>query len=599
MKLLFLISSIPAFLLLSCAHVSAPLSPKTLTSDLFPQAITRSEYYRELAAGYALDEQTDKAIELFRLSLLHSPRNIKTKLQLSDAFRKVKMEHLAIAELSDVLKIEPTHTLALQKLGDLYLTTHIYSKARLAYNELLKQNSTDDKSLWALFFIDKIEKKYDDAFKRLNRIENLMAILPEEDRESWSRSDLKFHISNEKASLFRLQKNWTEEQKYLISTYELKPNFLNHVLLLSDSYFRFNKWTEAALVLQRFTETNDFNYEISERLASASVQLKNYEVVLREYAKQRPWSYDPYIIDLKTAHIYFLMKDYATAEKKYLALQSIRFNEEVIYYLSKIYQLSDRLQESASLLAQMPVMSDYYGEAQVELANFEKKNNDFNVAINRLRKAHGKRPDLAILYKSYADLLIENNRFVESIALLEQGIGFYPKDEELRFKLGFIHYRLNNQKSFKKQMAEVLKINPENAQIYAGLAELWYVKNKKALEVEFFVRKAMELKSNNRSLKPLLAWAMLEQNRSVEAIALFEEYYEQNPSEYFYVKSLAEIYSHGHVSTKADAFMKVALGLGTEANLKEKLMEKIQKKPALLDPSEQSQSRMPASLENF
>ena len=583
----------------SCAHQVLTDRPKTITSDIFPEKITRSEYYREMASGYAHDEQSTKAIELFRLSLLHDPHNITAKIQLSDAFRKEKMEHLAIAQLAEVLQSQPTNILALQKIGDLYLSTHIYEKARLSYLELQRLDPNDDKTIWALYFISKLQKKYDEALIELDKIENHIASLTPEQQQNWNRSESLFQVSNEKAAIYRLQKNWQLEQKYLITAYNEKPNFLSHVLLLTDSYFRFKNWAEASTILQRFTDTNDFNFEISEKYALASVYLQNYDVVLKEYTKQRPYSFDPYITDLKTAHIYFLMKDLKIAETRYQSLVAQRTNDEAIYYLSKIYQLTDRFKDSAILLEQLPVFSDYYGEAQVELANHYKQNNEFNLAINRLRQAQAKRPDLALLYKTYSDLMIEKNRFVEAIALLEQGIGFYPNDEELRLRMAFLHYRLNNQKSFKKQIDKAISINPNNAQIYAGLAELWYIKNKKASEVEFFVRQAIELKSQNRNLKPLLAWAMLDQNRSTEAIAVFEEYYEKNPNEYYYIKTLAEIYRQGHITAKASDFSKVAQFLEAESGLKEKLMDTIQKKPTILDGVDPSSLRRPASLENY
>jgi hypothetical protein len=109
----------------------------------------------------------------------------------------------------------------------------------------------------------------------------------------------------------------------------------------------------------------------------------------------------------------------------------------------------------------------------------------------------------------------------------------------------------------------------------------------------------MELKSQNKNLKPLLAWAMLDQNRSSEAIAVFEEYYEENPNEYYYIKTLAEIYHHGHITAKATAFNKVAQFLEAESGLREKLTDQIQKKPSMLDGVDPSSLRRPASLDNY
>lgn len=586
-KFKFLLPIIAAAFLAGCAH-NLPQGPRTLTSDLYPNEITRTEYYRELAWGYDREGKIPEAIELYRLSLMHDPKNIKARIQLSDSFRKEKIDHLASAQLSEVLRLDPTNETALRKLGELYLDTQIYSKAMAVYTELLRINPADEKSMWATYYINKLDKKYDVALTVLSKIE-----------VAFASESMQLTVSSEKASIYRFQKNWLKEKKYLITANNLQPNYFTHVTLLADSYFRFKEWPEAAEILQRFTDTNDFNFEISEKLAFVSLQTQAYDVALREYYKQRPFTFDPFMTNMKIAHTYFLMKDYKLAEEKYLFLLDARDDDEAKYFLSKVYQLTDREEQSVTLLAQLGPISEYYGESQMEIADVQKKNGQIDEAVNRLRKAHTKRPDLLVLYKGYADMLIQNNRYVESVALLEQGIGFHPDDEELRFKLAFVHYRLNNQKSFKKQLTKAMEINPLNAEIYSGLAELWYVKGKKASDVEYFVTKAMNLKSKNKNLKPLLAWALLEQNKAVEAIAIFEEYYEENPQEYFYVKSLADIYRYGRVSTKAEQFQNVATALGADSVLKGRLLDRMLKEPAVLDPSEQNKSRMPASMENY
>ncbi len=582
-----LIFSAALIFLVSCAH-SPQNNPRTVTSDLFPNEISRSEYYRELAWGYDREGKIPEAIELFRLALMHDPTNVKARLQLADAFRSEKIDHLASAQLTEVLKIDPTNELALRKLGNLYLDSQIYSKAKNVFDQLLKINSNDEKSLWALFYISKLEQKYDIALAYLNRIEQQI-----------KSASAQLAISSEKASIYRLQKNWLQEKKYLVTANDLKPNTFSHVTVLADSFFRFKEWQKAVDLLQRYTDTSDFNFEISEKLAFAALKIQAYEIALREYNKQRPFTFDSYMTDMKISHTYFLLKDYKSAATQYEYLLTVRSDDEAKYFLAKVYQLTDRESESVDLLDQLTAVSEYFGEAQAEIADVEKRNGQVDDAVNRLRKAHTKRPDLLILYNRYADMMIQNNRFVESVALLEQGIGFHPDDEELRFKISFVHYRLNNQKSFKKQLAKAIEINPQNAEIYSGLAELWFAKGKKPAEVEQFVRQALELKSNNKNLKPLLAWALLEQDKAVAAIALFEEYYEENPQEYYYVKTLADIYRFGNVSTKADQFQYVASALGADSVLKEKLLDKMLKGPSPSDPMDASKARMPASLENY
>ena len=291
MKASYFIFLLGLLLLSACAHVKIDESLRTVSSDIFPDGITRTEYYRQLAWGYYLEGKTVESIELYRLSLLHDPNNITTKIQLADAFRKEKIEHLASAQLTEVLKIEPDNLLALRKLGDLYLDTKIYSKALQIYNNLANFNPDDKKAQWAVFYIHKLDQSYEKALAQLKKIEKLKA----------SSEEVLQLAVREKASIYRLQKNWSEEQKYLIIANQLMPNFYGNISLLSDSYFRDKNWQAASEILQRFTDTNDFNFEISEKLAFASIQLQNYEVALREYNKQRPWIYDPLVIDLKTA----------------------------------------------------------------------------------------------------------------------------------------------------------------------------------------------------------------------------------------------------------------------------------------------------------
>ena len=464
-KIIVFLSKITFILLfMGCAHVQVEEAPRTIVSDLFPEQITRTEYYRQLAWGYDRDGKLPEAIELYRLALMHDPKNILAKVQLSDVFRKEKIDHLASAQLTEVLKLQPNHISALKKLGDLYLENQIYSKALSVYQNLIRLDAADEKSMWAIYFIYKLEKKYILALAQLDNIKN--RVLPQalgspnalnSSNDSVLARSLVL-VSSEKAAIHRLTKDWVLEQKYLIAANQLQPNEYAHVNLLADSYFRFKNWPDAAALLGRFTDTNDYSFEISEKLAFASIQIKNYEIALREYRKQKPWYYDAYVLDMKIAHTYFLMKDYNTAEKKYLVLLQQRDDEEAKYYLSKIYQITDRTSESIALLEEMSPTSEYYGEAQIELADFENKKGLFNEAINRMRKAHFKRPDLLVVYKRYGDLMIENKRFVETIALLEQGIGFYPEDEELRYKLAFLHYHMNNQRSFKKQLNKAMQI---------------------------------------------------------------------------------------------------------------------------------------------
>lgn len=570
---------------MSCATVQTKVPEvQTVRSDLFPGKITRAEYYEQMAISYSQDNQHEKAVDYFRLSILHDPKRVSSHLHLSDEYRTTHLDHLASYEIYEALKLDPKNKLALHKLGDLYLDAKIYSKARQIYAKLLRIDKKNEEAFWALFYIYKIEKKYDAAIASIDQITET--------------TENNFKIAYEKGMIYKEKRNEKLYQDFLTYAYSFNPYDKTVVNEYVKILFKQKKFADAVHILEAYTESHDFDLDISNSLAFAAIQSEHYDIALRELDKQRPWTSNRLVLNLKKAHIYYLINDLKKAEMLYLSVLNVKPVDEASFYLAQIYMTQDKYKEAEVLLEQVPIFSDYYGDAQAKLAVYEKQHIDEDTAINRMRTAHNYRPDQLILYKTYADFLIEAKRFVETVALLEKGIGFFQKDEDLRLKLAFVHYRLHNQKSFKKQIAKALKINPSSATIYSVLTELWYLKNKDASEVEFFAREALRLKSENKNIKPLLAWALMEQSNSTEAVALFEEFYEENPKEHFFAKSLAQAYSIGGVSTKAQEFSRVADVLENNDSLRSRLIFKLQNKTVESDLPNSRPARLPASLEN-
>ncbi|MBC7742151.1 MAG: hypothetical protein H7061_08135 [Bdellovibrionaceae bacterium] len=557
---------------------------QTVRSDMYPDLISRAEYYEQIGISYAQDAQNEKAIENFRLSILHNPKRASVRIQLAEAYQKENLEHLASYELGEALKLEPKNKIAMYQMGSLYLASNIYSKARDSYSNLLNQDQQDENATWALFYTFKIEKKWDQALNVLGRFSY-----------TYPRMD---EVVLQRALIYKSRGQNDLYEKILFEAYQINPREKRIAMQYVENLFQRKQIAEAIVVLEQFTQAHDFDLEVSQTYSYAAVQTESYEMALRELDKQRLWTNDLYAVDLKRAHVYFLMGNLNKAEKLYLSLLQKRESGEPRMYLANVYQAKNRPEEANVVLSKISIESDYFGEAQTRMAIEEKRQGYPDEAINRLRKAQILRPDQLIIYKTYADYMIETQHYVETVALLEKAISLFPNDDELRLKMAFVHYRLNNQKAFRKQIAKALKINPNSALIYAVLTELWYLKNKDSKEIEYFARKAIELKSQNKNIQPLLAWALMDQNRSAEAVALFEQFYEENPKEHFYVNSLAQVYSWGNVSTKAQEFSRVATSLENTSSLKSRLVFKLQTKSIDSEPLNSSPARLPASLEN-
>ena len=569
----------------SCVSVNTQKSAATVESDLFPNNISRTMYYENLADGFASSGQYEQAADLYKLSILHDTKNSSSRIKLSDAYRKTKNDNLADIELNEVLKSQPNNKLAISKLVDLYVSAKVYSKAKELLKQLIVLNPNDKKSQWSLYFIYRTEEQYELAFSQLDTIQG-------EDSEQ------NIDVVLEKANLYKLLKQDDKHLDILKQAYENKPNYYPIVDLLSNAYFDSKNWSDAYTILNRYTETNAFNYAISERLSFCAIQTKNYETALNEFAKQKANYPDLKRIELKMAHTYFLNQQYEQSENGYLSYLTIQPNDEAYYYLSKIYQITNRANESKGYLKKIETASDYYVLAQVELADLEKVNN-LKDAIESISIAHSNRPESLEIYKTYADLLIADRQYYEVIVLLEDGINAYPNDEDLRLKISYAFYQIDNRESFQQQIKEAIVINPKYEQIYTALSNLWLSKNKKSLEVDYFTKQVLDSNSSNIDLKPMLAWTLMDHKKSTEVIAIFEKFYEQNPNEYFYAKSLAEIYQYAYIDKKAQQFTQIAYSIESTQRLNSVLLNQSVPGSNQAEASATSESRLPASLENY
>lgn len=571
----------------SCATTVVPKVEfvPTVQSDLFPQGMSRAEYYEGMGVAYSAEGDNEKAVDYFRLALLHSPNRITAHLALSDEYRKIGSDHLADFELREVLKLESKNKIALYKLGELYLSKQIFSKAREAYSDLLKVDDKYEEARWAIYFIYKLEKNDVAAEKTLNSLS-----IQEKNTARW------FYEKAAMAKNFKRLKDYTS---YLEKAYSLEPRNRQYTLDMNEYAIKNNQYDRSIDILRNYAATHSFDLEISRLMAFSAIRAENYELALGELDKQKSWVIDSSALEMKKAHIYFIMGDLQKAEDKYIqTLARSPRREEGYFYLAQIYLYQNRLDEAKLVLQNLTSASDYFAEAQSRLAFFEKQNGQSDLAINRLRTAHNLRPDQLAIYKAYSEFLIDSERYVETIALLEKGIAFFPKDEDLRVKAAFVHYRLKNKPAFKRQLAKALQINPNNADVYSALTELWYLRNKNPKETEYFANKALQFKTKNKNIKPLLAWALMEQNRSTEAVALFENFYDENPQQPYYAEALARVYKGADVTIKAQEMKRLAAQLQNSDSLKSGLILDSKIKSIDSNQSNSSPVRLPASLEN-
>lgn len=570
-------------LVLTWGCAQAPVTPeKTIYSDLFPQQISRTEYYKNVGLGYLNDSNYDKAVEYFKLSLLHDPKNSDARYWLSVSFHRKNQNNLALIELEKLDSVNDLEYVRLKLVSDIFETADSFEKV-IAVNQKLYELRKENFPLWKIYQMN----------LNMNRLDSAMVNLKELEKNG----EEVYRVHLGRFEVLQRQRNLEEALVELQHAEKAKPFDLLTMKKMTAIQYDLRKWKDLYVLGTKFSKYHPYDLDVSERLSQACIRVGAYDEAIAELKKQKELFPDSVGIEFKIAHVLFLKRDFINAEELYKELYEITKSDQSVFYISQIHLAQNDIDGAASTLENLASWSEYYPTAQVQLARLEWKNNQSDLALNRLRRAHQLRPDSLELYQEYGQYMIWSKRYVEAIALIEQGVRSYPQDDKLRIQTAYIHFKLNNMKSFQRQIEMARKLNPENSEIYSVLAELWYEKKKPYSELEYLAQKALELKTKNKNIKPLLAWALLQQDKTTEAVKLFEEFYDADPHELFYAESLADIYQRNVLTSKNQEFQKKAAALQADAKIKSEFdYFRFQSQQERLS-TDSNGNRLPASLE--
>lgn len=539
-------------LFVSCQHGTLGEDHlKKVNSDLYPNKISRAQYHFDIAIGYRSEGVYDKAIDTFRLAILHDPQFGQAYFELAKTYVKLEIYSLAALEIDRFLQLSSPNIDEVAFITQLFIKAGSYDRAiefqKIAY-DLHKQNSF----LWNKYALEMEISYFDEAERTLDVLEKngesvfLVQMARGDNKiqqKKWFEASMAFEVAdrdrpNQELTLRKWIRSLNESQNYA------------EAIKLSKRYFRFHV----------------FNLHVSQQLAWAAIQSEKYDLALDELALQKkmnPWDYS---IDYQMAYLFFLKKDYSDAESVYKDLYAKTESEQSLYFLAQIQVAQNNPDGASQLVQKIATTSDFYPTVQIQLARLDWKNNRRGRALNRMHESHIQRSDSIEVQREYVQLLVWEKRYVEAMALIEKVREIYTDDVPLSALAASIHFMLDNQKAFQKEIDYVLQKDPNNPEYYVMMSELWYKKNRPAHEVELLAKKAVALNSTNPNIKSLLAWSLLKQDKLTEAVQIFENLYDENPKELFFAQALAEIYSKSNLRTSTKEMVARSLDIRLNSN---------------------------------
>jgi len=588
MKLLqkIIILSVLSYHFFGCATADNYSLNKTVNSDLFPNGISRAEYYYKMGIATVEKEDFEQAAEMFRLALLHKPDFHTARFKLGEAYHLAGKDSMAMVEIEKYFSVAKKDNLPTDH--EMKIVSEIFENSK-SYFRLIEvcqeyfQKSGSKWALWKTFETQMRIKKFNDSLMTLNQLEKL-----NEDR-------YKLYLAF--AEYYSQQELNKDAIAYLVKAEQVKPLDQFVISERLKLNFKIHDWAAVSADGYKYSQYHPYQLDISEKWSFAAIQLGEYDTALSELKKQKKLFPESIGLEFKIAHVLFLMKDYKKAEEAYADLYAVTKSDQSVFYLAQIHLINSQYDKAAAGMELLASYSEYYPLAQVQLARLEWKQDQKDLALNRLRKSHLMRPESLEIYQEYAQFLIWSKNYVEAVSLLEKSSKYHPKNDQLRLLSAYSHFKLNNYRKFKFDIDLAIQANPANAEIYSTLAELWYEKKKPATEIQFLTEKAIAMNSSNKNVKPLLAWALLQQNKLTDAVAMFEEFYDQNPNEVFYAESLAEIYARNSLAQKTLQFETKVAELKIENQIKGEFDYFNQQSQIEKTDSQNVKSRLPASLD--
>lgn len=555
----------------------------TVKSDISQNELPRDEYYESLGKAFVEQEAFSEAIENFRLARLHNAKRASSYILAAEVYKIKDQKQLAADELTEGLKVNPDDREILMSLGQLYLEDKVYSKASQIFNEVSKLYPNDEEAQLALFFTSKLEGRFEEALELISRLEN--------------NHKTDSAVLYEKAVVLKKLGQSNAYQNKIEQAYLLNPR---QKLILTEyvsSCFDQQKFKSAVEAMKKYLDVEPFSEDISLTMAYAAIQNSNFDLALQQYDKIMEQNGVRSDLLVKKAHLTFLKKDFVAAEAQYKKLISDYRLPEARYYLGQTYLMQDKHAEAYHEFSEIDYQSDFYGSARSQMAQYKIQQNQLSEARVILKNSAAKKPKSIEILKTYADFLLRLHDTAEAQVVLDMANEFFPNDSELKIKSAFVYYQLGKENSYKEQVLAAIKLDKKNAGVYLLLNEAWELRNKKSAAVITFYKKAEELKNKKANIRPLLEWILMERHYSTEAVTLFEELYEKNPAEVFYVQALAKIYDNAEIKIKAKQFNDTRIVLETNENFRLKLEaeSKTAKKSEIGEKSENQ--RMPASLQ--
>lgn len=563
-------------------------------------------FYYSLGQAYSLDNETEKAVEAYRATLVYDPDSALVKTRLAAELVKLGSFKESKELCESAIKAAPGFLDSYLLLAGIYVATKEYKRAIDIYKIAVKKEPNNRDAL--LYYGVTLAEvgKFSEAIaslEKLTRVKENAQSQVDEPIAYFYLAKVQQQSGNIKSAIATLKR-----------AIEKRPGFVKAALLLAEIYSTEKQDHLARKVLTEvFEESPDA--EIAAQLAETFLAESSYEkavVYLETLVDEDPSNEN---LKLKLGLVYWQLKWHEKAQHAFADILSRHPNSnEVLFYMAELEGGQSHLKEA--LAYYLRISSDYskYEAAVARAFSIYREIKQFSDAEQFLLGAINKRPDLVSLYPMLAVMYEDQNRALEAKDALELGKSRFPHDENILYYLGFLYDKLGRKSDAFVTMSELLETNPNNANALNFIGYSLIEKGQNLDQAGAYLQKAAIIKPNDPFIIDSLGWFNYKVGNFSLAMKHLERAHSLKPEEAVILEHLADVYLALNLKEKAlDAFKQV-YAMNSDADTKSRVAAKIanlesalassdtkplRRSPAMARPIpiEKPEIRIPASVE--
>lgn len=550
----------------------------------------QADFHFALGEAHALDGNSKRASEEYKLALLYDQKSPSIRLRLAGEFVKQGLVSEAVQQCKLAIEIDDRHIESFMLLGGLQSALRMYVEALATYRRALE---IDPNGAEAPMFIGAIlaeQKKYAESIQVFETL-------------SRNPKNASPHLALYYLGRVRLEqdsvKNRKAAERDLLASIAKKPSFVDAVTALGAIYEGTGRSKEAATLYRGFQEKHGPDAGIAESLAKIHLENQEYDEALAQLQIVEDADPENLGARLKIAFVMIEQKKYTEAASRLEeVLARAPDSDKARFYLGAVREELQQFPEAIETFEKIPASSPYYGESVVHAAYLLKTAGELEKAVALVEKGIEGKDDYPQLFALYASLLDEQKKYPKAVEVLGAATKKFPEHAQMRFFLGSMQDRVGDFEGMVSSMRKVLEIDADHVQALNFLAYSFAERNQRLDEAEKLVRKAALLQPKDGYVMDTLGWVLFKRGNFAEAVRVLESAHSLAPQEAVIAEHLGDAYFRFQLPEKAKKmYLKATEADGSPENVK-KIRSKIGALERQAQPSSQpSVERLPASTD--